>query len=252
MTTLISLPAYAIFLIFVVFGLLLYGVGYIALRYLNANARNDAFSIPTPAFIGTIATAWALSLGFIAADAWSLSARADLSVSKERSAIHRLLDTADPMVLNNEDLRTAVLAYRTIVVDDEWGLQNNTVSTRTVDHAILDIRAIIQKIAVSGTPSPLVSQLVNDFDELQDARNERLAVASTSIDESKWYLVLFQTLLTTITIAAVHADRLLAGRRALILYVLTSTISLWMLALHANPYVGIGKLQPDLLFSARR
>jgi hypothetical protein len=252
LTTLIELPTYAIFLFFIAFAIVLYSVGYGAIRYLSRHAKHDIFSIPAPAFLGTIATAWALSMGFVAADAWSLNSRADFSVSKERSAIHRLLDTANPIVLDNAELKTAVLNYRTIVIDDEWGQQNNTVSTLDVDHAILGIRAIVQKIALSGLPGPIVSQLVNDFDELQDARNERLAVASSSIDESKWYLVLFLTLLTAITIAAVHADRPLAGKRALVLYVLTGTISLWILANHANPYVGMGDLKPDLLFSAQR
>lgn len=252
LATFLEFPTYAVFLFFIAFALILFAIGYCALRYLNVHAKHDIFSIPAPAFLGTIATAWALSIGFVAADAWSLNSRADFSVSKERSAIHRLLDTANPMVLNDEELKTAVLNYRTIVVDDEWGQRNNTASTLEVDHAILEIRAMVQKIALSGLPGPIVSQLVNDFDELQDARNERLAVASASIDESKWYLVLFLTLLTAITIASVHADRPLAGRRALILFVLTATISLWILANHANPYVGMGDLKPDLLFSAQR
>lgn len=252
LATVIEFPTYAVFLFFIAFAIILFAIGYCALRYLNRHAKHDIFSIPAPAFLGTIATAWALSMGFVAADAWSLNSRADFSVSKERSAIHRLLDTASPLVLNNEELKAAVLNYRSIVVNEEWGHQNNTVSTLEVDQAILEIRAMVQKIALSGLPGPIVSQLVNDFDELQDARNERLAVASASIDESKWYLVLFLTVLTAITIASVHADRPLAGQRALILYVLTATVSLWILANHANPYAGMGDLKPDLLFSAQR
>ncbi len=247
-----ALPPFTILLVFAVVGLFLAVAGVGALRYLSVHARHDAFTIPAPAFLGTIATAWALSMGFVAADAWSLNSRADLAVSQERSAILRLLDTANPLVLDNDALRAAVLTYRTRVAEGEWGSGRNVEPAADVDQAILIIRSIVQKLALAGTPGPIVSQLVSDFDELQDARNARLAIANTSVDEYKWYLVLFLTTLTAVTISAIHADRVIAGRRALALYILTASVSLWILASHANPYGGAGELKPDLLFTTHR
>ncbi len=105
---------------------------------------------------------------------------------------------------------------------------------------------------MDGTPAPIVTQLVNDFDELQDARNDRLAVASSSVDEYKWYLVVALTFLTAAAIAATHADRPQAGKQALLLYSLAASISLWILAIHANPYTGAGQIEPTLLYSSQR
>lgn len=240
------------FLGFAAFGIVLYYLALAFLKMQSVGALRDPYCMPIGAFIGTISTAWALSLGFVAADVWGVNARADSAASKERSAIHRLLGTAHTQVLNDAILRQAVENYRTLVIDGEWGKGNNITPTPDVENAILAIRIAMQSIAMSDVPNPIVSQLVNDFDELQDARNDRLAVANTSIDQYKWYLVLMLTLLSAATIAVTHADRPRAGKKALILFSLAASTSLWILAIHSNPYDGVGEIQPALLLSSQK
>jgi hypothetical protein len=40
----------------------------------------------------------------------------------------------------------------------------------------------------------------------------------------------------------VHSDRPRAGAHALAIYTTAATISVWIVALHANPYVGVSSL----------
>lgn len=246
MTPLLSLSPLASFAVFLGFGLLVFAISFATLRFLTTS---DPYALPIGAFIGTIATAWALSLGFVAADIWSLNSRADYVTSNERSAILRLLATSDPSVLNNTELRAEVENYRNGVVAEEWGVNNNVLPARSVEASILSIRSLLVKIARSDVPSSMISQLVHDFDELQDARNSRLAIGNTSVDEYKWYLLFVLTFLTAITVASAHADRPKAGIKALTIFALTSSVSLWILAIHANPYLGAGKLYPSQLFA---
>ena len=105
--------------------------------------------------------------------------------------------------------------YHRAVIDDEWRNMINVEPAGSVEVALQDIRRAIINLARTDMPSPIISQLINDFDELQDARNIRLAVGSTSIDYYKWYLVLSLTFLTAITFAATHADRVRTGVKAL-------------------------------------
>lgn len=72
---------------------------------------------------------------------------------------------------------------------------------------------------------------------MQDAQSERLAIGQGSHSAYKWNFVIFLTVLSQITIAAVHADRPPAGHRALAIFTVAATVSLWILALHANPYL---------------
>ncbi len=73
MTYIFELPIYLSFTAFAVLGIVFYAVGRFALDMLSKHAASDVLSIPIGAFISTIATAWALSLGFVAADIWSVN-----------------------------------------------------------------------------------------------------------------------------------------------------------------------------------
>lgn len=192
--------------------------------------------VPVAAFLGTISTAWALSLGFAASDIWSLNSRADQASAWERSAVTRLIGIAEPDALNIPAMHDALIAYMQAVHDNEWNGLKNRETDPAVDAAVQDIRLAIISMAKRGISDPLITKSVQDFDELQDARNERLAVGESAIDESKWYLVLFLTFLTMIAIASVHADRPGAGRNALIIFAVAAGFSMWILVLHANPY----------------
>jgi hypothetical protein len=247
-----QLSAPMLFVLFTAFGLTFYLAGRLALYFLSKHASRDILSIPQSAFLGTIATAWALSLGFIAADIWAVNSRADQAASMERSSIIRLLRSAEPDILNSPKLNDGVLAYRKQVAMREWLEGKNVLPDDQVEKALHDLRGEIAELARGNAPSLLISQAIHDLSNLQDARNMRLAVGNTSIDYYKWYLVMFLTLLTAITIAATHADRKLAGRRALAIYAITASVSLWILAIHANPYDGLEELHPSLLFTNQK
>jgi hypothetical protein len=233
---LLSAPAPLLFSALVLFVTLSFGCGLAVLHVAGHLFKDGNDQVPIPAFLGIIATAWALSLGFAASDVWALGARADLSVSAERSAIKRLLGTAAPAALNIPEMHKAVLDYRRLVEETEWRLHQNRQADPAVDEALQAIRVALIKMSRAGETQALVTKSVRDFDELQDARNERLAIGQSMVDESKWYLVLSLTLLTMATIGILHADRPKAGRNALVIYSVAVLVSLWILALHTNPY----------------
>jgi len=252
MSYIFELSVYVSFITFAVLGLGIYFIGRLALHILSNHAKHDILSIPIGAFVSTIATAWALSLGFVAADIWTANGKADQATSEERSSISRLIGSASPDILNAPELAATLVEYRSAVVKDEWLGNSNVLPAHAVEAALQNIRREIVNLAKTDIPSPIISQLVHDFDELQDARNTRLSVGSTSVDMYKWYLLFFLTILTIITIASTHADRSRAGVKAMIIYSITAAFCLWILAIHANPYQGIERLEPSLLFTSQK
>lgn len=252
MAFIFELSVYVSFLTFAILGLCVYSVGYFALHILSHHAKNDILSVPIGAFVSTIATAWALSLGFVAADIWTANSKADQATSDERSSIYRLIGAASPEILNAPQLTATLIEYRQAVVKDEWLENSNIEPAHSVEAALQNIRREIVDLAKTNIPTPIISQLVHDFDELQDARNTRLSVGATSVDMYKWYLLIALTVLTAITIASTHADRARAGIKALIIYSITAAFSLWILAIHANPYQGIERLEPSQLFTSQK
>ncbi|MFD1199427.1 DUF4239 domain-containing protein [Brucella gallinifaecis] len=249
MRLIFELPVYSSFIVFSLLGFGIYFIGRLALYLLSKHAKNDILSIPIGTFISTIATAWALSLGFVAADIWSENSKADQATTQERSSIYRLIGAASPKILDLPELRNTLIEYREAVINDEWLKHNNIAPSPTVETVLQKIRRQIVDLARTDIPAPIISQLVHDFDELQDARNSRLSVGSASIDTYKWCLLLFLTVLTAITIATTHADRVVAGIKALIIYATTAAFCLWILAIHANPYQGLERIEPSHLFT---
>ena len=229
------------------FGLLCYALAMGYLRLLRHRHRNLSRAVPAPTFVGTIATAWALALGFAAADVWAARANADQALSEERSAIIRLVGIAEDDALGLPEIMSSIAHYKQEVEEKEWGTGLNRVPVASVDASLQRIRVEIVKLAREGIPSPLIGKMTRDFDELQDARNKRLAIGNSSVSTHKWNLVLFLTLLSMVAIAATHADRPAAARNALGIFMVAAVVSLWFLALHATPYSGSAGIRFDEL-----
>ncbi len=252
MHSLFSMSPVILFFLFLICGIFFYCVSLLFLRVFAKQASQDILTLPVAAFVGTVATAWALALGFVAADIWSANSRADQAASDERSSIIRLVGMAVPDALNEVTLLEALTAYRIAVVKEEWLKSGNVRPEKPVEEALQNIRIALIDLAATDISPALMAKMVQDFDEMQDARNTRLAVGASSVSFFKWYLVLFLTLLSLVVIAAVHADRPKAGRKALGIYTVTAVTSMWILAIHASPYHGAGRIEPSVLFSSQK
>lgn len=236
MQTILTQTTPMLFLTVVGFCLISLSLSFVVLRLWRRAFQGSAGQVPTPAFLGIIATAWALSLGFAASDVWTLAARADQAVSAERSSAKRLLGISDRSALDLPTLRAAVTEYARLVqtVEREGTLAHGP--DQRVDAALQKIRLGLLEMVDKGVAAPLIEKAVQDFDALQDARNDRLAIGASAVDETKWYLVLCLTVMAMVTIAIVHAETPKAARNALIIYTVVVGACLWIMAINANPY----------------
>lgn len=240
-------PAWML-VVFLLFGLVTYGVALGALALFSRDGSAPA-AIPVPNFAATITTAWALALGFAAADIWTANSQARLAAAEERSAIARIAGIAGPDMLDQPGLIVSLGQYKEAVRDREWGRDRNARPDSQADLAVEAMRAQIVLLALDGTPDSLIAKMTDDFDQLQDARSARLALGQGPRTDYKWYLVVFLTFLSQVALASVHADRPGGGRRAMAIFAVAAAFSLWILALHANPYVGAARIDFDELRS---
>ena len=216
------------------------GVAFLVFRWGPPVFGPGHMYVPVPAFMGVVATAWALSLGFAASDLWSLGNRADQVVAAERSSVMRLLGVAAPSALNIPELHDSVTRYVRLVIDNEGeGGHGAAFGDPRVDAAVQDIRMTVLRTAGSTIPSAVGSKIINDFDELQDARNARLGINVSLIDPSKWYLLLSFTFLTMVTVALLHIDRPAAGKIACTIFSITALAGLSILVIHVDPFSNI-------------
>ncbi len=76
MTIVFELSVYMSFMAFILLGIAFFLFGRLMLRVFANYSKSDQLSIPIGAFIGTVATTWALALGFVAADIWAVGSKA--------------------------------------------------------------------------------------------------------------------------------------------------------------------------------
>lgn len=238
MNAIFDLSPLLLFLCVAAFGLICLSVALVLLRWFSARFRTTATSLPVAPFFTAVTTVWALSLGFAAGDLWNVRGHAEQAASAERSSVSRLFGMSQPDALDAPKMRRHLLEYRDAVVKVEWGENDNRAGSDEVETALQNLRLSVIELARRGTPDALMGKMAQDFDELQDARNVRLAIGSSTISSLKWYLVLVLTVLSAVAIAAVHADKPAAGRTALAIYVSAAIASIFILGLHANPYSG--------------
>lgn len=241
MNTIFALDPLPLLAAFIAFAAASFLLSLAALRWFHEQWRTDATVLPVAPFFTAVTTIWALSVGFAAADLWNTRAHAEQAAAAERSSISRLYGMSAAGALDVPPLREALSAYVSAVAQTEWAIANTDAGER-VEAALQQIRIATIEMARAGAPSALMFRIAQDFDELQDARNARLAIGVSTISEYKWYLVLVLTFVSMIAITAVHADRPRAARRALLIFAVAATASLWILALYANPYWGSAKV----------
>lgn len=215
------------------------------LRYWNGRFDGQAARVPVAPFFTAVTTIWALIFGFVAAETWRTNAEASAAALAERSAIQRLAGMADEGALDLAPLRGALALYVDGVVEDEWGTRANAEPSPRVEEALQAIRLSLISATRLGVSPILLSKMIADFDELQDARNERLAIGSGQVASLKWALVVILALLSQTAIAFVHLDRPAAGRTALAIFTVAACASVWLVALHAVPYEGGVRIGED-------
>src|SRR5690554_751094 len=134
-----SLFTWAPFTILAVFfgcGIVSVSIGALALKGFNYQYGKYFNSMPVAAFLGTVATAWALALGFAAADVWAINAEAMHSASSERSSLSRLEGMSAENALNSVELHQAIKDYRVAVSEIEWTRQMNIKPAVEVERAL--------------------------------------------------------------------------------------------------------------------
>ena len=181
---------------------------------------------------------FALFFSYLAVDIWAQERSASDSASREVTALTRLRVLTAPEVLNAPGALQLLEAYRNAVSSEEWGVNFNHQASQAAAWALRDLRFEGARLNRDGAAAPLVNQWFKAVDDLEEARQKRLVIGSDHTDNNQWLVVILLAFFSYLTIAAVHMDRPPAGRLVLVLFSIATTLALWQLAMHTNPYNG--------------
>ncbi len=205
-----------------------------------------------PPYIGVVAVLLALLTGFVASDAWERQRQAGRTVQAERAHALAVYDLSIASAPDMSGIRSALTAYLTAVVDEEWPSMSETgapspnagLALGRVLQAAADPRNATE--AGQATHAALLDAVMN----LRSARSDRLALSAARSDETKWLTLLILAGLTLTAIALVHIERPFAQATALTLFSAAMVTTLGVVALHERPFDGPLALSPEPIRSA--
>ena len=193
-----------------------------------------AFKAISPGMLPPISVVFALLVGFMAAQVWSDSEKANTAVNSEASALRdaMLISTAFPD--SEHRMKALIRSYIEEAVSQEWpamAQQNATLSLPATTPGQLDAQR----------------ELVSAFKTAFDARRTRIILSSSTVNWVKWTVLLAQAAVMLVAIAMVHCDNALANKIILTIFATSVGVAVVLVASHARPFTGEISVQPTYL-----
>jgi hypothetical protein len=204
----------------------------------------------SPGMLPPLGLVFGLLVAFLAAQVWSSSDRAHLTVNNEASALRGvvLLATSFP---GEPERRFRELVGRQIhdAATHEWPAMASRHATLAVIPAPLS-EAL--QVALALTPKDegqriAQREIVVALGNALDARRQRIIISQTKISWVKWVGVVVEAALTLIAIAFVHSDNRGAAALTLALFATAVAVSVVLIASHDRPFTGTHAVRADPL-----
>ena len=197
-------------------------------------------------FFNAVAILFALLTGFLAADVAERGRQAYRVVHTEAGELRNIHTLSVASVSDMRTIRTALKAYVTSVVADEWpameGTRVSPSATAAYDNLLREVS--IPSIAKASGPA-VQSALLTAALHVGTARNDRLALSSDHTNDLKWLVVIVLGLITQVAIALVHLDKPRAFFASLIVFSTAAVVALGILALQEYPFDGAFQVSPE-------
>jgi hypothetical protein len=223
---------------------------YLLITVLAVGERARAFRGISPGMLPPLAVIFALLVGFLAAQVWNDTDRANTAVNREASALRAAVLLAAGFPGEPEArLRDLIRRYIQDAVTQEWPAMARRNATLAIAPARL---AEALGLALTLTPrseGQIAAQreMVASLQNALEARRQRIILSGSSINWVKWTVLLVQAGLTLVTIAMVHSDNRAANRIILAIFATGVGVAVVLIAAHSRPFTGEISVRPTVL-----
>jgi len=208
-------------------------------------------------YVGVPNTVLALILAFMASSVWQNTSAAATALQNEATALSRLEIIASTSPALATELKGDLSRYTNLVQKVEWGRDYNMRRDPEVDRTLSSLYARAWTIdagacAVRGSESlcttkAMAAEILTEIKQLESAREQRLSIGSQSNFgyARKWAIIYLLTLVSNITLGAVHRANRPTAITAIVLWCLCTALVFSMITLHIHPYKEPDALRPD-------
>ncbi len=243
--TWLDLPAPGIFaaLIILYFGFSL-SLALIAFRSRLTRPVMSLTGVVAP-FFGSVAILFALLTGFLANDVSERNRRAHRAVETEAGEIHNLHTLSVASASDMQSIRTAIKAYVSSVVTDEWPAMDKGQTSPLTSAAYDQLLREVSNPSIAKASGPAVhSALLAEALRISTTRNERIAISTDHTNDLKWLVVILLGLFTQAAIALVHLERPRAFAASMTVFSSAVVVTLGIIALQEYPFNGAFRVSP--------
>lgn len=208
-------------------------------------------------YIGVPNTVLALILAFMASSVWQNTSAAVTALQNEATALNRLSIIASTSLSLSAELNGELSSYRQRVEQIEWGRDHNMRRDPEIDQRLSSLYARAWRIDAGAcavrspesvcTTKAMAAEILTEIKQLESAREQRLSIGSQSNfgHARKWAIIYLLTLVSNITLGAVHRANRPAAITAIVLWCLSTALVFSMITLHVHPYKEPDALRPD-------
>ena len=223
---------------------------YAIVTALAVGERARAFKAISPGMLPPLAILFAVLVGFLAAQVWSESDRANIAVNREASALRGVVLLAAAFPGEPETrLRDLVRRHIQDAVAQEWAaMARGSVTLTIVPAPLAEALRFALTLGPKGEGQVAAQrEIVAAIQSALEARRQRIILSRSSINGVKWTALLVQAGLTLIAIALVHSDNRAANRIVLVIFATSVGVAIILLAAHSRPFTGEIAVQPTVL-----
>jgi hypothetical protein len=215
------------------------GIIYYAVFTLATPSRTTAFKLMSPVMLTPLAVVFGLITGFLAAQVWSDTERANAAVTREAGALDSVVLLARALVRRHIDE----------AVKHEWPAMARQETTLAMMNAAdrEAIELMLSTLPQNNAQTIAQRAMVEALQTALDARRERIIISRSKINWVKWTVVLILAGLVVTTIAIIHCDNRLTAALAMSLFSIGIVACVVLIASHNRPFTGEISVSPELL-----
>jgi hypothetical protein len=223
---------------------------YLLITALAVGERARAFKAISPGMLPPLSLLFGLLVGFLAAQAWNDTDRANTAVNREASALRAAVLLAAGFPGEPEArLRDLIRRYIQDAVTQEWPAMARRNATLTIAPPRM---AEVLGLALALSPhseGQIAAQreMVASLQGALEARRQRIILSRSSINWVKWTALLVEAGLTLLAIAMIHSDNRLANRIILAIFATGVGAAVVLIAAHSRPFTGEISVRPAVL-----
>ncbi|WP_436229880.1 DUF4239 domain-containing protein [Caballeronia sp. LjRoot29] len=218
--------------------------------WLAAGPHGRSIKAISPGLLSPLGIIFGLFIAFTASQVWSDTARANVAVATEASALRSVIVMSAVLPKDAQtELRRMVRDYIQYTATTEWPLMAKGAVTLSVSPPTLNdaLKFTLSLPVVTPGQQTAQREVAASLEHALEVRRERILISRSEVNGVKWLCLASLAACLLFAIAFVHCDNRLTSAVALGLFSVALATTFLLILSHDRPFTGDVALTPEPL-----